>query len=867
VEGIKESSRQLRGTIADELARDSDHFVEQDKQLLKFHGSYQQEDRDARKLRRKDGVGKHYMFMVRCKIPGGRLTAAQYLAVDDLAGAYGNGTLRFTTRQGIQLHGVLKSYLKDTIAGINQCLLTTLGACGDVERNVMACPAPHYQDGVHAQLQETAKTIAANLAPRSRAYHEIWLNGKPLGPRSQASGVRSQEADRLTPDSWLLTPDDEPLYGKVYLPRKFKTGLALPEDNCIDVHAQDLGLLALVENGEIVGYNVLVGGGMGMTHGNANTFPYLARPICYVPARAIVGTAEAVVKLFRDHGNRADRKRARIKYVVHDWGVERFRDVLGEYVGGTLQLPRPVEVRGYDPHLGWHPQGDGRWYYGLSIENGRVKDEAALRLRTGLRTIIKEFQPGLRITPLQDLLLCDLEAGARPEVDRLLSGFGITRSEHVSRVQSLSMACPAVPTCGLAIAESERVLPGVIDGLEAELKRLGLEDEKLSVRMTGCPNGCARPYQSDIGLVGRSGDKYSVFVGGTVLGNRLNFLLRDLVPMAAIVPLLVPLLEQFRQERQPGEGFGDWCQRLGVEQVQALLPADTGERRGVSPPCGERRGVGSPWNSQESGEGMNGHAKPAGAKPDKTDGEVVSVPITNRIRGNGHQAAPTAALPPTAEAGKAEPALAEPDARVVPLGLPEPAALGAGLPTLALGAGLPTPPKPPPLGAGLPTPPKPPTAGLPLATGLSERQPTPPPAKTTMPPKQSETFLAGPPGEELRDYTYRYNTDGSVRDTAVYFYGDDLRAAGARLGDALRREAVYQGKVDASRLYGARKLSDTHYAGAVGHERRDYRLEYRADGQVGQTVVFYYDGDARAADAPSGAPVRRQVAYEGALPG
>src|SRR5437870_5746666 len=286
VEGIKESSRQLRGSICQDLLKDTDHFEEHDKQLLKFHGTYQQEDRDARKNRKKEGLGKHYMFMVRCKIPGGRLTARQYLAVDDLAGAYGNGTLRFTTRQGIQLHGVLKSHLRDTIAGINACLLSTLGACGDVERNVMACPAPHHHDGVHAQLQVTAAAIAAHLAPRSRAYHEIWLNGKPvahpshptLSPSEEGGEGRVREADA----------DLEPLYGKTYLPRKFKTGLALPEDNCIDIYAQDLGLLAIVEQGKIVGYNVLVGGGMGMTHGNHNTFPHLARPICYVPAGAVV---------------------------------------------------------------------------------------------------------------------------------------------------------------------------------------------------------------------------------------------------------------------------------------------------------------------------------------------------------------------------------------------------------------------------------------------------------------------------------------------------------------------------------------------------------------------------------------------------
>jgi sulfite reductase (ferredoxin) len=552
VEGIKESSGQLRGTIALELAAEIDHFNEQNKQLLKFHGSYQQENRDARKSRRKDGVGKHYMFMVRCKIPGGRMSAAQYLVLDEIAGDHANGTLRITTRQGIQFHGILKDNLKSTIAGINDCLLSTLGACGDVERNVMACPAPCDHDGVHAELQETAAVLAAHLAPRSRGYHEIWLNGQPVGDKPA---------------------DIEPLYGKTYLPRKFKTGLALPEDNCIDIYAQDLGLLAIVEHGRIVGYNLLVGGGMGMTHGNANTFPHLARPICYVPAKAVVGAAEAVIKLFRDHGNRADRKRARIKYLVHDWGVPKFRAVLTDYIGGALQEPRPVEVKEFDAHLGWHPQGKGTWYYGISVENGRIKDEGTLRLRTALRLLVTRFQPEIRLTPLQDILLCNLEASARVAIDHTLAEHGVLRPEQISSVQKHSMACPAIPTCGLAISESERSLPIVIDRLEVELRRLGLEDERLTVRMTGCPNGCARPYQSDVGLVGRSGDKYLVYVGGSVLGNRLSFPLRDLVPFDDIVPLLTVLLEHYKQNRQRGEGFGDYCQRLGAERLEALLPS------------------------------------------------------------------------------------------------------------------------------------------------------------------------------------------------------------------------------------------------------------------------------------------------------
>jgi len=568
VEGIKENSRALRGTIGEELQKDSDHFGEQDKQLLKFHGTYQQEDRDARKARRGEGLGKHYMFMVRCKIPGGRVTAEQYLALDKLADVYGNGTLRFTSRQGIQFHGVLKTHLKDTIAGINATLLTTLGACGDVERNVMCCPAPLHHDGVRNEMQATARRLALHLAPRSGAYHEIWLNGQPVTHLSQHQGKTALGGTGETP----VGGEEEPIYGKVYLPRKFKTGLALPEDNCIDVYGQDLGLLAIVENGKIAGYNLLVGGSMGMTHGNHNTFPMLAKPICFVPAVDIIEAVEAVVRLFRDHGNRADRKRARIKYVVHDWGVEKFREVLAGYLGGMPAQPGPVSISGFHLHLGWHPQGDGKWFYGLSVENGRVKDIGSFRLRSGLRAIVERFQPELRLTGMQDVLLCNLDGNALPILERMLDEYGITRPDHISRVRQYSMSCPAIPTCGLAISEAERALPSILDELEVLLRDLGLERETLGVRMTGCPNGCVRPYQSDIGIVGRSGDKYVLYVGGRVHGDRMNFQLKDLVPRDEIVSTLDPLLRHYKEERRPGESFGEYCHRLGPDHARALLP-------------------------------------------------------------------------------------------------------------------------------------------------------------------------------------------------------------------------------------------------------------------------------------------------------
>ncbi len=413
----------------------------------------------------------------------------------------------------------------------------------------MSCPAAF--DPARRQLQTWANRIAEHLAPRTHAYHEIWLDGEKV----------PEEA-----------PAIEPIYGKVYLPRKFKTALGLTDDNCVDIFAHDLGFLALVERGQIAGYNVIVGGGMGMTHGNAATFPFLGQPICSIWPEEVVPTAEAVVRLFRDHGNRADRKRARIKYLVHDWGVERFRDTLANYLPKRLLPPRPAPITGVDLHLGWRAQGvgEGRLCLGISVENGRVKDDGPLRLRTGLRTIVERFRPNLSITPQQDLLLRDVDITARPEIDRLLAEHGIALPERISLVQQHSLACPAIPTCGLALSEAERALPGIIDQLEPLLRDLSLQHERIAVRMTGCPNGCVRPYQSDIGIVGRSGDKYTLFVGGNVLGTRLNFVLKDLVPQAEIVPLLSTLLRRYKMERRREEGFGDWCMRLGQLDVQRI---------------------------------------------------------------------------------------------------------------------------------------------------------------------------------------------------------------------------------------------------------------------------------------------------------
>src|SRR6185312_12401703 len=549
VEGVKENSRFLRGTIAEEFADATlDHVSEANAQLIKFHGSYQQEDRDARKKRDKAGVGKAYMFMVRLKLPGGKLTADQYLAMDDLCGKHANGTLRITTRQSFQFHGIGKSEMKPRLRGSNATLVTTLGGCSDVNRNVIACPAP-LNDPARRAMQQLASAVAAHLAPRAgtKAYHEIWLNGKPA-----ECAIASEE-----------TP--EPIYGKTYLPRKFKIGFALPEDNCTDVLAQCLGFLAVRgADGSPIGYNLYAGGGQGQTNSLPDTYPLLGQAVCFVEPDQVVQAAEGICKLFRDHGNRANRKRARLKYVMFDWGVERFREVFArDYLNSPLRLPRDVPITGIDLHHGWHAQGEGKWFLGISVENGRIKDDASQRLRSGLRAIVARHRASVRLTTQQDVLLCDVATADRASVDSMLNEYGIPRPENLSQVRKYSMACPAIPTCGLAITEAERALPSITAQLATVLDELGLGQEAISVRMTGCPNGCARPYQSEIGLVGRGGTKYTLYIGGDTFGRRMNSELEDSVPIEQIVPKLKTIFAAFKMERTNGEPFGDYCERVG----------------------------------------------------------------------------------------------------------------------------------------------------------------------------------------------------------------------------------------------------------------------------------------------------------------
>ncbi len=556
VEGHKEQSRFLRGTLAEEFADPAiTHLSETNKNLIKFHGSYQQEDRDARKNRNKSGVGKAYMFMIRLKLPGGKLTADQYLAMDDIAGEYANGTLRLTTRQSIQFHGVLKQNMKSTIVGINKALVSTLGACGDINRNVLSCPAP-LPDPTRKQMDELCAAVARALTPKAAnsAYHEVWLNGEKLDE----------------PEN-----DSEPLYGKTYLPRKFKTAFALPHDNCTDILAQCLGFLAITESGQPVGYNLYIGGGQGQTNSMPDTYPLLAQPVGFIDPSEVVEAAEATVRLFRDHGNRADRKRARLKYLMKDWGLDKFREVFyRDYFKHPARMPKDAPITGLDLHHGWQGMGSGKWFLGLSVENGRVKDEGSMRLRSGLRAIVARFRANVRLTAQQDIMLCDISTADRGAVDSMLNEYGIPRPDSLSQVQRWSMACPAIPTCGLAITESERALPGVVDQLEKVLAELGLEGEPISVRMTGCPNGCARPYQSEVGIVGRGGTKFTLYIGGDSYGRRLNTEVQDSVPIEQLVPKLAKVFAAFKAERSNGELFGDYCSRIGLMKLKELVGSE-----------------------------------------------------------------------------------------------------------------------------------------------------------------------------------------------------------------------------------------------------------------------------------------------------
>ncbi len=546
-ESIKAESNHLRGLIKEELLEDTLAFGDDSEQLLKFHGIYQQDDRDRRKEARARGLDKHHQLMIRTRIPGGIVSPDAYIAHDEISRRWANGTLRVTTRQDFQLHGVLKGDIRKSIRAINDSLLTTLGGCGDVERNIMCCPEP-VADGFHTQVHRAISAMVAELTPRTRAYHEIWIDGEV---------VKTSQ------------PEDEPLYGEQYLPRKFKTTVAIEGDNCVDIYAHDLAIVAMKgADGSVRGFNVLVGGGLGRTHNKPETFVTVALPLAFVQPEHIVDVAREVVAVQRDYGDRSNRRHARLKYTIADRGLDWFRGEVETRLGFALQPPEPLAWKPVDDHLGWHEQGDGKLYLGIYIENGRIADVDGVRSRSGLRRIVDELRPQVRLTAQQNVILANIEPAQRPRVEELMAEHGIAPVESISRAIRHAMACPAIPTCGLAVAEAERALPGLVRKLALLLGELGLGEERISFRMSGCPNGCSRPYLGDVGFVGTTLGKYDVMLGGDFDGTRLNRVFAPNVPITEIPSLLRPLFEAFRSERKPGEGFGDWSDRVGFEALR-----------------------------------------------------------------------------------------------------------------------------------------------------------------------------------------------------------------------------------------------------------------------------------------------------------
>ncbi len=542
VEGIKERSQSLREPVATELLQDTPCFSEDGLQILKFHGSYQQDYRDHRQK----GQAKDYQFMLRTRSPGGFIPPQLYLTLDSLADQYGNHTLRATTRQGFQIHGVLKRDLKTVIQAIITSMGSTLGACGDLNRNVMCPPAPYRRRPEYDLARHYAEQVANLLTPETGAYYEIWLDGeKSISAEAKSEG---------------------PLYGTYYLPRKFKIAVTVPGDNSVDLLSQDLGLVVLTNaRGDLEGFNVYVGGGMGRTHGKEETFPRLADPLGFVPGPDIYDLVQSVVTTQRDYGDRTDRRRARMKYLVEDWGLERFKAEVERNLGRPLEAPRPLPEWRYLDFLGWHPQGDGKLFLGLPIANGRILDQEGCQLKTALRQIVSQYQLPLYLTPHQNLILAEVDPQDQAAIRALLRGAGV--KETVDSLERLAMACPALPTCGLAITEAERVIPRILERLRGLMGTLSLGDEGLVVRVTGCPNGCARPYLAELALVGVGPDSYQVWLGASPAQTRLAQIYQERMDLEALETTLEPVLVYFRQARELEESFGDFCHRVGMDAI------------------------------------------------------------------------------------------------------------------------------------------------------------------------------------------------------------------------------------------------------------------------------------------------------------
>jgi sulfite reductase (ferredoxin) len=530
-EGLKTGSDHLRGTLKEELAQDTTAFSKPATGLLKFHGIYQQDDRDLRKTQ----PGRSHTCMVRVSLPGGQLTPAQYFDLDGLADSVGDGTLRITSRGGIQYHSIAKKDAKQLISTVIKSGLNTWAACGDVVRNVVACAAPFESPERH-DITEYVKLVARELKPKTGAYLEIWLDGE------RAVTLESEEEEVET------------LYGASYLPRKFKIAFAFPGDNTTDIYSHDLGFVPKFENGQLTGFTLLAGGGMGQSNGVKLSHPRMADEICFIPKEEILAAAKAVVTIHRDFGNRENRKLARLKYVLDEKGVDWFREEFGRRMGKTYAAVPPLQWTRQADYLGWHQQSETHKFYGLRIMNGRV----TVPLRAAVREILNTLGCGVRMTAQQNILLTDIPNERTGELDEILKRHNVTLAEQMLPVLRYSMACPALPTCGLALSEAERRSPEIMSMIDDELAAAGVPGERVFVRMTGCPNGCARPYTAEIGIVGQSIDLYSLYLGGSHNANRMAKLHQHNVKAADLASTFRPIFTEFAQNRQPGESFGDY---------------------------------------------------------------------------------------------------------------------------------------------------------------------------------------------------------------------------------------------------------------------------------------------------------------------
>lgn len=541
-ESIKQESDYLRGTIAESLSDSSTGGISpNDSQLTKFHGTYLQDDRDKRTALLKEKKEKAFSFMIRVRVAGGVCTPKQWIGIDRLSDKFADGTLKLTTRQAFQLHGVLKGNLKQTMKEINDTLLDTLAACGDVNRNVMS-PSNPFESSLHGEALGLAREIHDHLTPRTSAYAEIWLDGE-----------KTAVGEEIV----------EPIYGKTYLPRKFKIAVALPPRNDVDVFSNDLGFVGIVENGKISGYNVLVGGGLGMTHGKTTTFPRVADVIGFCRREQAVQVSEEVVKIQRDFGNRSDRRNARLKYTIEAHGVDWFKKELDVRLGWNLDAPREFSFESTTDRYGWTEDADGKWAYGVFVEGGRLRDFEQASEKSAMRQIAVEIPCEFRLTANQNLVIARISTEDKKKVQDILSTHGVRNPTDLSALRLNSISCTALPTCGLALAESERYLPSLIDELDQVIEQLGLKDESIAIRSTGCPNGCGRPYLGEIGLVGKAPGKYNLYLGAGLDGTRLNKLYRQAITNDEIVSELKPVLEDYAGNRSKEERFGDFCIRQG----------------------------------------------------------------------------------------------------------------------------------------------------------------------------------------------------------------------------------------------------------------------------------------------------------------